>query len=77
MAAVCLKVNITKMRVVLRNPVPCLKSDTEHISSTSTNLRIHSLHFILFHLKLHKVINNMKQFRRDSFEVLVVVILYS
>ena len=56
--------------------VGCFPQHRVH-SLNSTNLRVHSLHFILLKLKLHKVINNMKELRRDSFKVLVVVILHS
>lgn len=41
------------------------------------HLRIHSLHFILLQLKLHKIIDHVEQFGRDSFEVLVVIVLDS
>lgn len=41
------------------------------------HLRIHSLHFIFLQLKLHKIIDHVEQFRRNGFEVFVVIVLDS
>lgn len=40
----------------------------------TTHLRVHALHLVLLQLKLHKVVNDVEQLRRDGLEVLVVVV---
>lgn len=51
-------------------------SETMHTKNkTKTHLWIHSLHLVFLQLKLHKIVNDVEKLRRDSLEVLVVVIL--